>query len=89
MADPEQWTYWQLADPFCTYLFSIMAIYSTVGIAKDSVIILLDGCDDKEMLKEIISELDGMDEVESYSELRVWSKNRAKFAAAVKIALSK
>lgn len=53
-ADREQWTYWQLADPFCTYLFSVMAIYSTVGIAKDSIIILLDGCDDANMLKEII-----------------------------------
>ena len=60
-ADPKNWTFWQLADPFCTYLFSIMAIYSTVGIAKDSVVILLDGCDAPDMLKDIISELDSMD----------------------------
>lgn len=30
-----------------------------------------------------------MDDIESYNELRVWSLNRAKFAAAVKIHLSK
>ena len=40
------WSYWQLADPFCTYLFSFMAIYSTVPIAKESLLYLLDGCTD-------------------------------------------
>ena len=50
----EGWTYWQLADPFCTYLFSVMAIYSTIGIIKDSTLILLDGCDDKNLYQEIV-----------------------------------
>lgn len=52
-----------MADPLCTYLFSVMAIYSTVNIAKDSIIILLDGCDDKAMLKDIIKELDSMTDI--------------------------
>jgi len=56
--DPKEgWTPWQLADPFCTYLFSVMAIYSTIGIIKDSCLILLDGCDDPSMLKDITAEL--------------------------------
>jgi len=29
-----EWTPWQLADPFCTYLFSIVALYSTISIIK-------------------------------------------------------
>ena len=40
------WSYWQLADPFCTYLFSFMAIYSTLPIARESLLYLLDGCAD-------------------------------------------
>jgi len=44
--DSPQWTAWQLADPFCTYLFSIVALYSTLPIVKASVIILMDGIDD-------------------------------------------
>jgi zinc transporter 2 len=28
------WSYWQIADPICTYLFSILAIYSTWPIVK-------------------------------------------------------
>ena len=52
-----------MADPLCTYLFSVMAIYSTVNIAKDSIIILLDGGDDKAMLKDIIKGLDSMTDI--------------------------
>jgi zinc transporter 2 len=47
------WSYWQLADPICTYLFSIMAIYSTISIAKEAITILLDGCDDPKLVQDI------------------------------------
>jgi solute carrier family 30 (zinc transporter), member 2 len=49
--DDAEWTAWQLADPFCTYLFSIVALYSTIAIMKEAFLILLDGCDDKGLIK--------------------------------------
>lgn len=52
-ADPTKWSYWHLADPFCTYLFSFVALYSTISITKSSTVILLDGCDDKQLVKRI------------------------------------
>lgn len=84
---PGEWTPWQLADPFCTYLFSIMAIYSTIGIIKDSSLILLDGCDDPETHSQVVSELNKVPQIESYTDLKVWSLNRNKFAGAVKVTL--
>lgn len=45
-----QWTAWQLADPFCTYLFSVVALYSTFPIVKESAIILMDGSDKPELI---------------------------------------
>ena len=54
-APPGKWTYWQLADPLCTYFFSVMAIYSTISIIKDSIVILMDGCDDEGLTEEIAS----------------------------------
>lgn len=33
-ANTKEWDAWQLADPFCTYLFSVVALYSTVSIVK-------------------------------------------------------
>lgn len=51
--DTEEWTYCQLADPLCTYFFSIMAIFSTISILKKSVLFLMDGCDNLNHLKAI------------------------------------
>ena len=87
-AESDKWTYWQLADPFCTYIFSIVAIYSTISIAKDSLIILLDGCDNPDLLAAIRLELDQVKHIEEYQELRVWSLNREKYCAGVKIMVS-
>jgi zinc transporter 2 len=33
----------QLTDPCCTYLFSILVMFTTVGIAKDCVKVLMEG----------------------------------------------
>lgn len=45
-----EWSAWQLADPFCTYLFSIVALYSTISIVKESIVILMDGCENPSLL---------------------------------------
>jgi zinc transporter 2 len=45
-----KWTAWQLADPFCTYLFSIVALFSTVSILKESMVLLMDGCENPDLL---------------------------------------
>ena len=43
--DATEWTAWQLADPFCTYFFSVVALYSTIAIMRESILILMDGCE--------------------------------------------
>jgi zinc transporter 2 len=47
-----EWTAWQLADPFCTYLFSIVALYSTISILKESMVLLMDGCEDPQLVEK-------------------------------------
>jgi zinc transporter 2 len=59
----EEWSYWHLADPLCTYLFSILAVYSTWPILKESLIILLDGCDNPHLINQVERELKRMQEV--------------------------
>ena len=34
---------WHLADPICTYIFSILVVFTTVKIAKDCVSVLMEG----------------------------------------------
>jgi zinc transporter 2 len=48
--DDKEWSAWQLADPFCTYLFSIVALLSTISILKESMVLLMDGCEDPQLI---------------------------------------
>lgn len=34
---------WKLADPACTFLFSILVLFSTVNILRDAVLVLMEG----------------------------------------------
>jgi zinc transporter 2 len=79
------WSYWQIADPVCTYLFSFMAIYTTIPILKESFHFLLDGCDDIHIIDEIEEELRDNQTVEKVESLRVWSTTRGKYYGALRV----
>ena len=79
------WSYWQIADPVCTYLFSFMAIYTTIPILKESFNFLLDGCDDIHIIDEIEEELRDNQTVEKVESLRVWSTTRGKYYGALRV----
>jgi Co/Zn/Cd efflux system component len=64
-----------------------MAIYTTVGIAKESALILLDGCDDKTLAQSVFAELEAIPDVKAPKDFKLWSLNRAKYCAAAKIRL--
>jgi len=43
-SDPDgSYDYWHLADPICTYLFSILVGFTTVRIVKDCIRVLMEG----------------------------------------------
>lgn len=79
------WSYWQLADPLCTYLFSFMAIYSTIPIVRESLLFLLDGCTDRKLLADIDGQLAREEAVEAVENLKVWSTNRGKHYGALRV----
>ena len=34
---------WKVADPICTFLFSILVLFSTINILKDALLVLMEG----------------------------------------------
>ena len=34
---------WKLADPICTFLFSILVLFTTINILKDTLRVLMEG----------------------------------------------
>lgn len=63
------------ADPICTFLFSVLVLWTTVPVIKDVFRILMEGCPqhiDVDKVKELLLSVSGVVSVHS---LRVWSLN--------------
>ncbi len=64
---------WQLTDPICTLIFSIMVCYSTVGVIRSSLSVLLEEVPlgvDWEGMYDSISSVEGVSNVH---DLHIWS----------------
>jgi zinc transporter 2 len=88
VGDDKEWSAWQLADPFCTYLFSVVALYSTISILKESMVLLMDGCEDPQLIdktNEFVKTLKNEYPNIEIEGLRVWSSNRGKSYLAMKV----
>lgn len=42
-ANTDTYDEWHLADPICTYIFSILVVFTTVRIVKDCITVLMEG----------------------------------------------
>lgn len=42
-AGTNKYDYWHLADPVCTYIFSILVLFTTFRISKDCIVVLMEG----------------------------------------------
>ncbi|XP_008308739.1 putative proton-coupled zinc antiporter SLC30A4 isoform X1 [Cynoglossus semilaevis] len=77
----------KLADPICTYIFSVLVLITTFRIMKDTVVIVLEGVPrhlDSDRIKEDLLKLE---DVQSVEELNIWALTSDKTAALVHIQL--
>lgn len=63
----------KIADPICTFLFSIIVIFTTIRIMKDSLVVLLDAVPSNVVLNKLDTELGCIQGVRSVHHLNVWS----------------
>ncbi|XP_022058869.1 zinc transporter 4 [Acanthochromis polyacanthus] len=78
----------KLADPICTYIFSVLVIFTTLRIIRDTTVIVLEGVPrhlDTQRIKEDLMQLE---DVQSVDELNVWSLTADKTAALVHLQLT-
>jgi zinc transporter 2 len=38
-----KFTHWKLADPICTFVFSVLVLITTMTVMRDAVIVLMEG----------------------------------------------
>jgi zinc transporter 2 len=76
---------WTIVDPICTFIFSIIIIFTSVPVLKSCIGILMEGSPDEfdvEKLENDIIDLPGVDELH---DLHVWSITAGKLALSCHI----
>ncbi|XP_032225580.2 zinc transporter 2 [Nematostella vectensis] len=64
---------WAIADPICTFIFSIIVLFTTLAILKDALIVLMEGMPKGLSFNDLKTSLTAIPGVEAVHDLHVWS----------------
>ena len=78
---------WKIADPICTFFFSIIVLITTLTILRDAVLILMEGKPAEYEYDVIMEEIRNTPSVVSVHNLHMWSLSIDKVALAVHITI--
>ncbi|XP_043933563.1 zinc transporter 4 [Protopterus annectens] len=78
----------KIADPICTYIFSVLVLFTTTQIMRDTGLIILEGAPRHTDVDHIREELIQIEHVDSVENLNVWSLTGGKTAAIVHLQLT-
>ncbi|XP_010212552.1 PREDICTED: zinc transporter 4 [Tinamus guttatus] len=78
---------YKIADPICTYVFSILVVLTTVRILCDTGVIILEGVPRHLNVDRIKEDLMKIEDVYSIEDLNIWSLTAGKTTAIVHLQL--
>lgn len=64
---------WQLADPICTLIFSVLVCYSTIGVIRSSLSVLLEEVPPGVNWDEVYDAIAAVEGVSNVHDLHIWS----------------
>uniref|UniRef100_A0A914UGL3 Zinc transporter 2 n=1 Tax=Plectus sambesii TaxID=2011161 RepID=A0A914UGL3_9BILA len=79
---------WAIADPICTFIFSILVLITTVAIMRDALNVLMEGKPRGIDFGEVIKSLHNIEGVRKVHDLRIWSLTMDKVALSVHLAIA-
>ncbi|KAM9313267.1 putative proton-coupled zinc antiporter SLC30A4 [Gastrophryne carolinensis] len=79
---------YKIADPICTYIFSVLVLFTTIRLIRDTVVIILEGVPKHLNVDQIRADLMKIEDVYSVEDLNVWSLTTGKSAAIIHLQLS-
>ncbi|KAK7091883.1 proton-coupled zinc antiporter SLC30A2-like isoform X2 [Littorina saxatilis] len=80
---------WKMADPICTFLFSVFVLITTITIIRDILMVLMEGTPRNLNFEEVRDTFLNMEGVRDIHDLRLWSLTMNKTALAVHLAVEK
>ncbi|EGT36812.1 CBN-TTM-1 protein [Caenorhabditis brenneri] len=82
-----KFTGWTLADPICTFLFSIIVLFTTITVMRDIFFVLMEATPPHFDLSDIKKALSALEGVKGVHDLHLWSIGMDKAAFSVHLAL--
>jgi len=79
---------WQLADPAVTILFSLMVMWTTWGIIKSSMSVLMEGTPEAFIPEDIEKDLRKIKDVTAVHDLHIWSLTMGKPSLSVHLSVT-
>ena len=76
---------WTLADPICTYLFSVIICCTSIPVFKDCIIVLMEGTPADIDIEKLENDIIDMNDVEELHDLHLWSISSGKHAMSCHI----
>jgi zinc transporter 2 len=76
---------WHIVDPICTFIFTILCMFTTIPIFKDCVSILMEATPKNLDISECFTELIEIPCVEEIHDFHVWSISAGKLAMSAHI----
>ena len=64
---------WQIADPICTFIFSILVLVTTVNVVKNSLSVMMEGVPAGIDPKKLEEELKTVRNVSKTHDLHIWA----------------
>jgi len=74
---------WQIVDPICTLIFSVLVCFSTFGVIRASLAVLLEAVPSSVKWSEIYDSISNVDGVSNVHDLHIWSISQGDNALSV------
>ncbi|KAK6746094.1 hypothetical protein RB195_012294 [Necator americanus] len=82
-----KFTGWELADPICTFFFSVIVLFTTITVLRDIFFVLMEATPRHMDFNAVREDLAALQNVQSVHDLHMWSLNMDKTALSVHLAV--
>lgn len=78
---------WKIADPICTFVFSLLVLFTTLNILRETIHVLMEGTPKNIKYNNVKLALESIEGVVAAHSLHIWSLTMSKAALAVHLAI--
>lgn len=76
---------WTIADPICTYVFSVVIMFTSIPTFKDCMMVLMEATPDNIDVDKLEQDIVDSPDVEELHDLHIWSISQGKFSMSCHI----